>query len=260
MRWRAAEPRACRRPFALALRAGFLGAAGVSLGACVGDFDRPRSFLNLDEVQPSIASHGLLYPFPPPFAGLTDDERRLRRLAYSFLIPPDGGDVLQRAIPFDATYWALINGFPSAIDQAGYAQRLIAVPARSEAMRYSRLADDIRNDIARLDDFASLARAVADMDRKRDQSLFYVSGLQPSELAQAKERIFENGRIIARVHLALDERVACYRFALERLVISAPSPAAVQAERALVELQRRILQARSAPAAAQVASRVVAKD
>ncbi len=236
-----------------------LSLASLSLGACVADFDRPRSFLSLDEAQPSIASHGLLYPFPPPFAGLTDDERRLRRLAYAFLAPPDGGDILQRSIPFDASYWALVNGSPSAIDQTGYAQRLIAIPARSEAMRYSRLLDDIRNDIARIDDFVPLARAVADMDRKRDQSLLYVSGLQASELAQAKERIFENGRIIARVHLALDERLACYRFALERLVISAPSAAAVEVERALIELQRRVLQARSVPAPAQAAARVVAK-
>lgn len=257
MTWPSVRPRESGRPPVLPSRTGCLALASLALAACAGDFDRPRSFLHLDEVQPSIASHGLLYPFPPPFAGLTDDERRLRRLAYSFLVPPDSGDIVQRSIPFDASYWALINGFSSAIDQTGYAQRLIAIPARSEAMRYSRLMDDIRNDIVRLDDFVPLVRAVADMDRKRDQSLLYVSGLQASELAQAKERIFENGRIIARVHLALDERLACYRFALERLVISAPSPAAVQVERALNELARRIAAARSPPP--QLAN-VIAKD
>ena len=227
------------------------------LGGCAGDFDRPRSVLNLDEVQPSIVSR-VLYPVPEPFAGLTDDERRLRDLSYSFLLPPDGGGVVQRSLPLDATYWALINGSQPTIDCFAYARRLVAIPARSETMRYARLQDDIRNDLVRLDDFVPLVRRVADMDRKRDQSLAYVSGLQPWELAKAKERIFENGRIIARVHRALDERAACYRFTLERLVISAPSPAAAPVERALNELIKRIALARSAPA--QVAAAVIAKD
>ena len=40
---------------------------------------------------------------------------------------------------------------------------------------------------------------------------------------------------------SLQERAASYKIALERLVIAAPSPVAVEAERALTLLQQRII-------------------
>jgi hypothetical protein len=42
------------------------------------------------------------------------------------------------------------------------------------------------------------------------------------------------------VRAALHERAASYQIALERLVIAAPSPNAVEAERSLALLQQRI--------------------
>jgi hypothetical protein len=50
----------------------------------------------------------------------------------------------------------------------------------------------------------------------------------------------ENSRIIEWVRGSLDERVASYRIALERMVIAAPSPIAVEAERQLNLLQQRV--------------------
>lgn len=227
--------------------------------ACTGDFDRPRSFLNWGEYQPSIVSRIVQFS-GAPFAGLTDDERRLRDAAYGFLVPPDEGGLVQRAIPFDAKYWALMRGHESPIDKTAYAKRLVSIPARSEDMRYARVLDDIRNDMTRMADFVPLSRRVADMDRKRDQSLAFVSGLEPAELDKAKQRIQENGVIIGRVYRAMDQRVVAYRYALERLVISAPSPMAAQVERPLNELTRQIALAQALPLVSQRAAMAVVKD
>lgn len=46
--------------------------------------------------------------------------------------------------------------------------------------RYSKLIEDIRNDVTRLEPFFASARIVSDLDRKREKSLGYVS-YQPSK-------------------------------------------------------------------------------
>jgi hypothetical protein len=108
---------------------------------------------------------------------------------------------------------------------------------RSETSRYSRLDDDLRNDVVRIEHFVPVARRVLDMDGKREKSLGFVPVLSAQEVANAKARIGENYLIVAWVQQALLDRAASYRFALERLVIIAPSPFAVEIERSLNLLQ-----------------------
>jgi hypothetical protein len=50
----------------------------------------------------------------------------------------------------------------------------------------------------------------------------------------------ENMMLIAEVRRVMVERAAMYRIALERLVITLPSPLAVEAERQRIELERRL--------------------
>jgi hypothetical protein len=50
----------------------------------------------------------------------------------------------------------------------------------------------------------------------------------------------ENAAIIGQVRLSLDQRVASYRFALERLIIMTPSPQAAQAELMINQLKATI--------------------
>jgi hypothetical protein len=95
------------------------------------------------------------------------------------------------------------------------------------------------------------------MDRRRAESLGYVagsSGISAAENNDALSRNNENTAIIEWVCRSLHERAGSYRFALERLVISTPSPNAAEAERSLTLLQART-QAYCAPAPA-----VIAKD
>jgi hypothetical protein len=124
-------------------------------------------------------------------------------------------------------------------DPTAYAARLMLVYVRSETARYARLNDDIRNDIARIDPFFSVARRVVDIDRKREQSLAVVAVKSGAEIANALSRVAENTLTVGWVQRSLVDRAAAYRFALERLVIAVPSPMAVEVERSLALLQAR---------------------
>ncbi|HVZ20761.1 MAG TPA: hypothetical protein VG871_06850, partial [Vicinamibacterales bacterium] len=106
--------------------------------------------------------------------------------------------------------------------------------------RYAVLTDDIRNDVTRLPQFFETASRVLDVDGKRRRSLFYVDSLSPGERENAVRRMDENASIVAMVRRSLDQRVAAYKFALERLVVVTPNPQAVEVERTLNGLHRKV--------------------
>ena len=120
---------------------------------------------------------------------------------------------------------------------------LLWTPARSEASSYYRLMEDMAADGKLIGAFVPVACAVADRDLKRERSLAYVGELSPGEVANALGRIRENRKVTAWVHRALHWRLASYRYALERLVISVPSPLAVEAERALARFAAIVIEA-----------------
>lgn len=70
--------------------------------------------------------------------------------------------------------------------------------------------------------------------------LAYVTNLTVEERDNTLHRIAENRNIVRWAQELLQERAELYRIALERMVIAAPSPVAVEAERALSLLQQRI--------------------
>ena len=167
---------------------------------------------------------------------LTDEERMLRDLAYPLIEPP-----------YDRNKWYSAIGEVGAgsrpwpyPDRSAYASRLFTTAYRSQTARYNRLIEDIRNDVMRVDPFFGSARYVVDMDRKREKSLAYVTNLTAEERDNTLQRIAENRNIVRWVQELLQERAESYRIALERMVIAAPSPVAVEAERALSLLQQRI--------------------
>jgi hypothetical protein len=125
-------------------------------------------------------------------------------------------------------------------DRSAYASRLFTTAYRSQTARYNRLIEDIRNDVNRIDPFFGTARYVLDVDRKREKALAYVSQLTAEERDNTLTRIAENRNIVLWVQGSLAERALSYKIALERMVIAAPSPVAVEAERALTLLQQRI--------------------
>jgi Prokaryotic lipoprotein-attachment site len=211
----------------------------ISLAGCgvKGDFGRVSSSLVHDDI------HSWMGPATTPIKNastwrhqLTDEERKLRDLAYPLIEPP-----------YDRNKWLSVLGEAGVGSGAGarpnrgeYASRLITTAYRSQTARYNKLIEDIRNDVARLDPFFAAARSVTDMDIKREKAMAHVSSLSAEERNNTKQRMAENRNIVVWVQAELQERTASYKLALERLVIAAPLPAAAEAERALTLLEQSI--------------------
>lgn len=212
----------------------------ILFGCPNGDFGRVRPPLVADSIHAWVgrdAARGAAAPisqFP-----LTDDERLLRDLAFPLIEPPYDRQRWYSVL----NEWGMTHYFKPEwwhCDPTAYAARLMTEFVRSETTRYARLDSDVRNDVVRIEPFFAVARRVLDIDGKREKSLGYIPVLSGPEIANAQARIGENYLVVSWVQQSLSERAASYRFALERLLIAAPSQAAVEVERSLSLLQTRI--------------------
>ncbi|HZD91594.1 MAG TPA: hypothetical protein VE224_15945 [Pseudolabrys sp.] len=175
---------------------------------------------------------------------LTDDERELRDLAYPLIEPP-----------FDRQKWDSVAGEyglngtfrAAAAYRPAYFKHLTGPDFRSPSSRYAKLLDDVHNDDARLPAFFATATRVTDIDRKRIESLHYITDLPRAERENARRRVRENAAIVSLVIERLKQRASSYRYALERLVISTPAPEAADAERAINQLKSDIARYGSEP-------------
>jgi hypothetical protein len=217
-------------------------AGATLLGGCAlnGDFGRVRPDLVTDDMHAWVGREavGSIGGRPSEFL-LTDNERRLRDLAYPLIQPP-----------YDRNRWNSVlaeYGFEgprdgAPFDRTAYWTHLDVAHRRSEVSSYAQIVGDARNDVVRIEPFFAIAARVIDVDRRRAQGLDYVagnSGVSEAEAGNALSRNNENTAIVEWVCRSLKERAASYRYALERIVISTPSSNAVEAERSLTLLQRR---------------------
>lgn len=232
-------------PLGLLWRRGILAIAALSLlaGCANGDLKEIKPYLVRDDIHDWVASDAIVGSGATRSGfELTDDERQMRDLAYPLIQPP-----------YDRQQWYQIAGEYGVIgrDQQGrfdptdYATHLLADRYRSPSARYARLIGDVRDDTTRLPQFFETATRVLDIDRKRRQSLAYISGLSAHERNEALRRTNENASIVSLVRTRLHQRVASYHFVLERLVLMTPSPEAAQVELALNRLQAQIARYRA---------------
>jgi len=229
-----AQPPLSRHPWHLTA---LLFAALFSLGGCGtpnSDFGQVRPLLARDDIHDwmgpaAVAQRGGV----PSVYELTDDERALRDFAFPLIEPPYDRQRWDNVVH---EYGLAGNNPPGAFDRTAYAGHLLASDHRSPMALYSRLTDDIRNDITRMPQFFDIAARVVDVDAKRQKSLSFISELSPAERANALRRNRENALIIQWVRDSIGQRVASYRFALERLVITTPSQQAAQVELTLNQL------------------------
>jgi hypothetical protein len=254
---RAESPRGCRTRGLGFIRLCAAMTAVATLGGCAlnADFDRARPSLVTDDMHAWIGRDAARnIGLPSSDNRLTDDERALRDLAYPLIAPP-----------YDRNRWySVVNEYglgqlprePAQVDTAAYWKRLNERYRRSEASGYAQLITDARNDVVRIEPFFAVAGRVLDMDHKRAKSLAHVAELSAAEEGNALNRNNENSAIVDWVCRSLFERTASYGYALERMVIMAPSPAAIEAERSLTLLQTRAGQSCSRGQS----SRIVAKD
>jgi hypothetical protein len=220
------------------------------LGGCAtnGDFGRVRPSLVHDDI------HAWMGPAATGSVGepasrfdLTDDERLLRDLGYPLLEPPYHRQRWYSVL----NEYGLTRGSRQdwvLYDRAAYGRKLLGHGTRSASARYAQLNDDVRNDVVRVGPFLGVAARVGDMDRKREQSLAFVSELTPDEELNALARNRENALIVAWVCRSLKARIDNYQYALERLVIATPSPAALEGERSLTLLRNHVAACYAPPA------------
>jgi hypothetical protein len=174
---------------------------------------------------------------PPSEFRLTDDERALRDLAYP-LIDPANDHARHQDLLFHYGV-SRVQARVAPVRRTDYWDRLKGEYRRSEASAYARIIADSRNDVERVGPFFAMASRVLDVDDKRARSLPQLSTLSRAEARNAALRSRENLAVVAWVCHALKERTASYRYALERLVVSVPSPLVVEVERALALHQQR---------------------
>jgi hypothetical protein len=225
--------------------------AAVLVSGCglYGDFDRVRPSLATDEANARIARDAVARSGRKPSDfPLTDDERQLRDLGRAIIPSPNERnrwDTAFREYVVDEIVAVRPpkNGpVPVKFDRAAYWNDLHEQEGerRSEASAYQKLIADAREDVIRLEPFFAIAARVADMDRRREVFGAQAASSSADEHVNARKRNYENIAIVDRVCHALGERMLSYNYALERLVIHAPSPLAADGERALTLLHTRI--------------------
>lgn len=208
--------------------------------ARLADFDRPNPSYFHDEMLPVVGAYAARHrgePVSP--APLTDDERTLRDLAYGIIAPPVSRQKWLLTITDLRQSRVLPNDEPP-FDVEKYAATILDIPYRSATARYARLIDDIRADSLRIAPFFNVAKRVVDMDTARERSLAGIARLTPEERETAMARVAENRMLIGWVYRRFGERSRAYRYALERLFLKTPAPAAVDAERALRAHEERL--------------------
>jgi len=208
--------------------------------ACPGDdFGRTRSTFYHEDMHRWVGVEATtsLGGQPSQFQ-LTDSERMLRDLAYYFIQPPHSRPAW-KAVFGDYEPIAAPWGQAVVFDRTLYGRRMIDEPHRSQAAAYAGLIEDVRNDGVMLDRFIPVAMRVNDLDIKRNKALGRVSELSPREYDDAQARMRENVLVVQWAQQCAQQRVASYRWALERLVIHAPDPMAADADRLIAQLSER---------------------
>ena len=221
-------------------RRGVFAFAALSLlaGCANGDFKEIKPFLVVDSIHDWVGQDAIIGVNTSTSGfGLTDDERELRDLAFQLIQPSYDR---HQWYSIAAEYGTIKRAQREHFDRAAYATHLFSDSYRSPSARYARLIDDIRDDATRLPQFFETATRVLDIDNKRRQSLAYISHLSVYERNEALRRNYVNAAIVSLVRTRLHQRVASYRFALERLVLMTPSRQAAQVELALRQLQAEI--------------------
>jgi hypothetical protein len=230
---------AARRGAGAARRGLLLAAALLGLAGCTetGDLGRPRPTVLSEAILPAAGGAAAVLRGEPvsPF-DLTDDEDELRRRAWRFLMPAHERSVFERQVAALVQARVLpVSARPA--DPRAYGAALSADPARSPVSRYRRLAGDVAADRALLAPLARVAARVIEADARRLQAVPLMSDVEARRLAGALARVAENRCLVAWTRTALDERIAGYALALERVFLETPDREAIPPERALAALR-----------------------
>lgn len=207
--------------------------AALSACAPTGDFGRPAPGVVHDDILP-VAGSVLARARGELVSAyrMTDDETTMRDLAWGIVMPPLDQQWRERLLA-ELRRTRILPVDRLTFDKANYVSNLISVSYRSSAARYARLQEDVINDTLRIEPFFAYAARVADGDRARRRAVALVPEVTPAERGNALARIEENGLMIAWVRDSFEDRLASYRYALDRLVLETPDRASIEVEHAI---------------------------
>lgn len=208
-------------------------AAGLAGCAQTGDFGRKNPNVVGETILPT-AGAALAYARGEPVSlyRQTDDEKEMRDLAWGVVMPPLETQWRHRVLA-ELRRTRILPADYVRIDRRSYVRNLLGADYRSSVARYRRLKDDVTADMYRIEPFfRSAARVDAD-DRVRRRALDGVPDVRPDERENALARIEENGLMIAWAKESFEDRLAAYRYALDRLILETPDHASMEAADAI---------------------------
>lgn len=226
-----------------AVVAGLTGAIALAGCAQTGDFGRQRPNVINDTLLPLV---GLASTYsagePSSNFNYTNDERTLRDMGWSLVVPSHAQDWLGRTAA-ELQRTEIVRRLDLNARPQSYANILTSQRYRSSDARYARIMQDAAQDMAAIQPYLAYAARVRIADEQRLQAAFALADIGVSELAAAHGRVAENQRQIAWVKRAMLFRLYAYRYAVDRLMIETPSQLAGQTIERLNILERAILDA-----------------
>lgn len=169
----------------------------------------------------------------------SDDERRLRSVAFGFLEP--AGERGEVGALIGELRLARILPLRSPMSSPRHYYNSLKRPRLlSSATIWARLVDDVRTDSARLVLLSGIAFRVARSDQQRYDAYLETGRLEAGDVVDVPARISENRRLIAGVRLALLDRLNAYEYALEKARLEAPSSRELDVYYAILDLRRNL--------------------
>jgi hypothetical protein len=232
---RAAPSRRAAKALAAAC---LLAASAAGCAPPTGDFGRPHQNVIHDAVMPAVGG-ALARQRGEPVSGyrLTDGEREMRDLAWAIVMPPLDAQWRERSL-VELRRTRILPANRVRLSKRSYVEALLATPYRSSVARYDRLLEDVEADNQRIEPFFQSAAKVAVDDRARARAIEHAPEVRQDERANALSRIDENALLIAWVRQSFDERLAAYRYALDRLMLETPDRASIKVAQAIETLAR----------------------
>jgi len=205
-------------------------ACALTLAGCAqtGDFGRQRPNVINDSVLPVV---GMVSTYsagePVSHFNYTDDERTLRNLGWTLVVPTHSHDWIGRTAA-ELQRAQIIRRLDLVLSPERYSAMLSGERYRSSDARYARIMDDAVKDMAAIEPYMAYVARVRIADEQRINAAFGLPDIGASELAAAHGRVAENQRQMAWVKRAMLFRLYAYRYAVDRLMIQTPSRLAGQ--------------------------------
>ena len=232
-------------PFVTTVRRAALGLTALLLAGCAqtGDFDRQRPSVINDSILPLV---GMVSTYsarePLSHFNYTDDERTLRALGWTLVVPTHSQDWLGRTAA-ELQRAGIVRRLDLVASPDRYAALLSGERYRSSDARYARIMDDAAKDMAAIGPYMAYVGQVRLADEQRLNAALGLPDIGASELAATHGRVAENQRQMAWVKRAMLFRLYAYRYAVDRLMIETPSRLAAQTIARLDALEAAILSA-----------------